>query len=96
MKKLKAFAYKYHRQLGIIFSLPLALCAVTGIGMAVADEFLHNRKLAHFFYGLHTMKIFGSDEIEIIYTFIVCLSLLGLIVTGLIMLMPVKKNSANK
>lgn len=96
MKKLKAFAYKYHRQLGIIFSLPLALCAVTGIGMAVADEFLHNKKLAHLFFGLHTMKIFKSEEIEMIYTFIVCLSLLGLIFTGLIMLMPINKNSAKK
>lgn len=96
MKNIKAFVYKYHRLLGIVFSLPLALCAVTGIGIVVADEFLHNKKLAHLFFGLHTMKIFGSDEIETAYTFVVCLSLLALIATGFIMLMPIKKNTAKK
>lgn len=92
MKNLKVVFYKYHKWLGIIFSLPIALCAITALGMTVADEFLHNRKLAHFFFELHTMKIFGSDEIEVIYSFIVCLSLLGLIFTGLMLLFPLRKN----
>lgn len=89
--KLKAAFFKYHKQLGIIFSLPLALCAITAMGMTISDEFLHNKKLAHFFFGLHTMGIWGSEKIEIIYSIIVGLSTLGLIFTGLMCLIPLKK-----
>jgi len=95
MPNLKAKFYKYHRQLGIIFSLPLALCAATAMGMTIAKEFLHNRPLAHFFFSLHTMSIFGSDEIENIYSVIVGISTLARIFTGLICLVPLKKKKSD-
>lgn len=96
MANLKAKFYKYHRELGIIFSLPLALCAVTAMGMTIAKEFLHNKPLAHFFFSLHTMGIFGSDKIENIYSVIVGISTLGLIFTGLMCLAPFKKKKVDK
>jgi len=91
MKNFKAVFLKYHKYLGIIFSLPLALCALTAMGMLIAEEFLHNEKLASLFFNLHTMKIFGSEKIEIIYSFIVGISTLVLIFTGLMLLVPINK-----
>ncbi|OGH99897.1 MAG: hypothetical protein A2039_04470 [Candidatus Melainabacteria bacterium GWA2_34_9] len=96
MANLKAKFYKYHRELGIIFSLPLALCAVTAMGMTIAREFLHNRPLAKFFFSLHTMSIFGSEEIENIYSIIVGISTLAIIFTGLMCLVSFKKKKSNQ
>jgi len=96
MKNLKAKFYKYHRELGIIFSLPLALCAVTAMGITISREFLHDRHLARFFLSLHTMSIFGSEMIENIYSIIVGISTLAIIFTGFMCLVPNKKKKSNQ
>lgn len=82
MSELKAKLYKYHKLMGLIFALPLIFCAITGMGIAISDEYLHNEQLGEFFIQLHTLEII---HLEKIYPFILGLSLLGLIFTGLVM-----------
>jgi len=83
MKKLRPLLHKYHKIFGIILLLPLTITALTGMGMIIAEDFLHNEKLADFLLSIHTMKIFGSEKIEIAYIFILASSLLILVFTGL-------------
>jgi Sec-independent protein secretion pathway component TatC len=73
---------KYHRQIAILFGLPLFLTALTGISIAIADTWLHQADLAAFLTLIHTYRIF---KLETILPILNGLSLLGLVVTGLSM-----------
>lgn len=73
---------KYHRFLAIVLSLPLILTVLTGMGYTIFDEWFHMGKLGHFLMDIHTMKIFGLDEIYPVFN---GLGLVGLLVTGLSM-----------
>jgi len=83
MKDLKAFLRKNHILIGTIFSIPILLTAITGIGYAIFRGILGNREMAHLMKQLHTMEIFGIEAIEGLYIFIVGLSLIYVVVTGL-------------
>lgn len=72
---------KYHRQLSIIFSLPLIFITLTGIVEPILKE-LHFKEAAEFMLEIHSGEILGT---EIIYSVLCGLGLLGLLVTGLSM-----------
>ena len=77
---MKAAIRKYHRQIAIAVCLPLIVTAVTGIGMAITDEWFHQDELVGFLIKIHTFQIFRLSAILPILN---GLGLLGLIVTGL-------------
>lgn len=73
---------KYHRLIATLFCLPLLFTALTGISIAIADEWLHQEALAAFLMDVHTSKILGLSAILPILNGI---GLLGLTITGLSM-----------
>jgi hypothetical protein len=89
---------KYHRWIAIVFSLPLITTVVTGMGTTIAGEWLHQRQISKFLLNVHTLEIFGLEEV---FPIINGIGLLGLLVTGVYMsgifrrrnnLPPVMKN----
>jgi Sec-independent protein secretion pathway component TatC len=79
---MNRFFRKYHRQIAIVFSLPLLLTVVTGMGFTIAEEWLHQRQLARFLIKVHTLEIFNLGEI---FPVLNGLGLIGLLVTGIYM-----------
>lgn len=73
---------KYHRLIATFFGLPLLFTAITGISVAIADEWLHQAELVAFLINVHTFHIFGLSAILPVLN---GLGLLGLAVTGLSM-----------
>ena len=79
---LKNTLRKYHRQIATFFCLPLLFTALTGISVAIADEWLHQEQLVAFLINIHTFHIFGLSAILPVLN---GLSLVGLVATGLSM-----------
>jgi hypothetical protein len=73
---------KYHRSIATLFCLPLLFTALTGIGAAIANTWLHQEELAAFFIAVHTYQIFKLDGLLPVLN---GLGLIGLAVTGLSM-----------
>jgi hypothetical protein len=73
---------KYHRLIATLFCLPLLFTALTGISIAVADEWLHQEELAAFLMNVHTFHVFGLSAILPVLN---GLGLIGLVATGLSM-----------
>ncbi len=73
---------KYHRFIAVIFCLPLLFTALTGMSIAIADEWLHQSELAAFLITVHTFQIFKLDAILPVIN---GLALVGLVSTGLSM-----------
>jgi hypothetical protein len=73
---------KYHRLIATLFCLPLFFTALTGISIAITDEWLHQEELVAFLINLHSFKIFGLAAILPILN---GLGLTGLVATGLSM-----------
>ena len=71
---------KYHRLIAIFFCLPLLFTALTGISVAIADTWLHQKELVAFLITVHTFQIFKLDAILPVLN---GLGLIGLMVTGL-------------
>lgn len=75
---------KYHRWLALIVLLPLALTVITGMLATVSQEWPINIGLSsNFLLQLHTGEILG---LEAIYPILNGLGVIGLIVTGAVML----------
>jgi len=81
---------KYHRQIATLFCLPLLFTALTGLSLAVADEWLHQEELVGFLIKLHTFHIFGLSAILPVLNGV---GLIGLAATGLSMVRPFSKHS---
>jgi len=73
---------KYHRQISIVLCLPLFLTAISGMGVTITREFLHQRELSRFLLHLHTLELFNLEEI---YPILNGIGLIGLLVTGVTM-----------
>lgn len=73
---------KYHRRIATFFCLPLLFTAVTGISVAIAEEWLHQEELVAFLINVHTFHFFGLSAILPVLN---GLGLLGLAATGLSM-----------
>ena len=73
---------KYHRWLAIVLSIPILLTIVTGVGITIFDEWLHQEELAELLIDIHTLKILHLEEI---YPVLNGIGLIGLLVTGLSM-----------
>lgn len=73
---------KYHRWMAIMFSLPLMTTVVTGMGCTIASEWFHERQMSRFLLKVHTLEIFGFEEV---FPIINGLGLVGLLVTGVYM-----------
>jgi hypothetical protein len=73
---------KYHRQIAILFCFPLLFTALSGISVAIADEWLHQEKLVAFLINVHSFKILGLSAILPVLN---GLGLVGLVVSGLSM-----------
>ncbi len=73
---------KFHRFIAIAVCLPLLLSAVTGIVIAIVDEWFHQPVLGAFLIKIHTLDFFG---LAAIYPVLNGLGLIGLIATGLSM-----------
>jgi hypothetical protein len=73
---------KYHRLIATIFCLPLLFTALTGISIAIAQEWLHQTKFAAFLISIHTFQIF---QLAAILPVLNGLGLIGLVATGLSM-----------
>lgn len=84
---------KYHRMIAITASLPLLLTVITGVGYTIFDEWFHQDEIGGFLIRLHTLKIFGLDEI---YPVLNGVALIGLLVTGLSMTSLFKKRPQPK
>ncbi len=79
---MKTVLRKYHRTIAIAVCSPLFVTAITGIGIAIAQEWFDRHELAGFLLQVHTFQIFGlSGFLPILNG----LGLIGLIVTGLSM-----------
>jgi hypothetical protein len=83
MPNIKKLSKKYHTILGIIFALPLLLSSVTAVLYIIFDEFFHNEELAEYVMEFHTLEIIGLKNI---YPFIFLIGVIGLIITGFIIL----------
>ncbi len=79
---------KYHRLVALIFCLPLFVTALSGISIAIADQWLHQDELVAFLITVHTFQIFKLDAILPVLN---GLGLLGLVATGLSMVRPFNK-----
>jgi hypothetical protein len=73
---------KYHRLIATIFGLPLFFTALSGVSIAIAEEWLHQTELAAFLMTVHTFRIF---KLSAILPVLDGLGLIGLAVTGLSM-----------
>jgi uncharacterized membrane protein len=74
---------KYHRILGLIVALPIALTVLTGMVIAIVREWsLAIEILSRFLLKIHTGEIF---HLQTIYPILNCLGMIGLLVTGLSM-----------
>ncbi len=73
---------KYHRLISTCFCLPLLYTALTGISVAIADEWLHQAELVALLINVHTFHVFGLSAILPVLN---GLGLIGLVVTGLSM-----------
>jgi hypothetical protein len=73
---------KHHRLIATLFCLPLLFTALTGISIAITDEWLHQEELAALLINVHSFKIFGLSAILPVVN---GLGLIGLVVTGLSM-----------
>lgn len=74
---------KYHRLIATLFCLPLLYTALTGMSLAIADEWLHQEELVAFLISVHTFQIFKLDAILPVVN---GLGLVGLAATGLSMI----------
>ena len=79
---MKRVLRKYHRLIAISICLPLGLTIVTGIGITIADQWLHQEDLVGLLIKVHTLEILN---LEGIYPLLNGLGVIGLIVTGLSM-----------
>lgn len=84
MKSITSLIRSQHRQLSIIISLPMILMSVTGIISPILELFQF-ASAAEFVRQVHSGKIFFGSAYSI-YTVLSGLGLLGLIYTGLSML----------
>jgi len=74
---------KYHRILGLIVALPIALTVLTGMVIAIVREWsLAIEISSRFLLKIHTGEIF---HLQAIYPILNCLGMIGLLVTGLSM-----------
>ena len=73
---------KYHRLIAMIFCFPLLFTALTGISIAITEEWLHQEEFAAFLVTVHTFQIFKLDAILPVLN---GLGLIGLVATGLSM-----------
>ena len=74
---------KYHRLLGLIVALPIALTVLTGMVIAIVREWsLAIEISSRFLLKIHTGEIF---HLQAIYPILNCLGMIGLLVTGLSM-----------
>ncbi len=73
---------KYHRLIATVFCLPLLYTALTGISVAVVDEWLHQEEWVAFLIKVHTFDFFGLAAILPVVN---GLGLVGLAATGLSM-----------
>ncbi len=74
---------KYHRTLGLIVCLPLALTILSGMAITMVSEWQLDIGLTHsLLYKLHTGEIFHLQKI---YPLLNGLGCLGLLITGLSM-----------
>jgi hypothetical protein len=73
---------KYHHQIGIILCLPLFLTVLSGMGITISREILHQYDLSETLTRLHTLELF---HLEKIYPLLNGLGLIGLLVTGVTM-----------
>ncbi len=79
---MKLALRKYHRRIAIALCLPLLVTTISGISLAIADEWLHQEEFVGFLLKVHTFEIFGLAAILPILN---GLGLLGLLATGLSM-----------
>ncbi len=82
MAPLNRLFRKYHRQLGLIFALPLIVVVLSGMGAAIADEWFEQGELAEFLLKVHTLRILHLDKV---FSVITGIGLMGLLVTGISM-----------
>jgi cytochrome b subunit of formate dehydrogenase len=84
MRTLIARFRKYHRQIAVIFALPILLLVLTGISMPIAAKLSHWLPVLEGFhdtlYKLHTGNFFKGGDL---YAVIIGSSLLGLLITGI-------------
>jgi hypothetical protein len=73
---------KYHRLIAMVFCLPLLFTALTGMSIAIAEEWLHKEDFAAFLVTVHTFKIF---KLAAILPVVNGLGLIALVATGLSM-----------
>lgn len=74
---------KYHRIIGIIVALPIALTVLTGMAIAMLREWHLGIEISsRFLLKIHTGEIF---HLQAIYPILNGLGMLGLLVTGLSM-----------
>lgn len=66
---------------------------ITGVGYTIFDEWFHQDEIGEFLIRLHTLKMFGLDEI---YPVLNGVALIGLLVTGLSMTSLFKKRPQPK
>ncbi|HEY9619320.1 MAG TPA: peptidase [Crinalium sp.] len=84
---------KCHQLIALLFCLPLFFTGLTGISIAVADQWFHQDELAAFLISVHTFQIFKLDAILPVVN---GLGLIGLVVTGLSMTRLVTKHHKPK
>ncbi len=80
MAQLNRLFRKYHRQVGLIFSLPLLLVVLSGMGAAIAGEWFEMENVAGFLIRVHTLRILHLDKI---FPIITGIGLIGLLITGI-------------
>jgi uncharacterized iron-regulated membrane protein len=74
---------KYHRIIGIIVALPIALTVLTGMAITIIREWPLGIEISsRFLLKIHTGEIF---HLQAIYPILNGLGMLGLLVTGLSM-----------
>ncbi|MBR8836749.1 MAG: peptidase [Stigonema ocellatum SAG 48.90 = DSM 106950] len=79
---MKRVFRKHHRLIAISICVPLSLSVVTGIGITIAEQWLHQEELVGLLIKVHTLEILG---LAAIYPLLNGLAVIGLIVTGLSM-----------
>ncbi len=79
---MRVLLRKYHRRIAIALCLPILVTAMSGISLAIADEWLHEEEIVGFLLKIHTFEIFGLAAILPVLN---GLGLLGLLATGLSM-----------
>ncbi|MFM7468196.1 MAG: peptidase [Vampirovibrionales bacterium] len=87
---VKRYGLKWHKAVGAVLALPLALTTVTGILFTYFHDYTHQKSLAKACLHWHTLEVF---HLEKLYPLVLGVSLLSVLLSALVLWFKPTKNA---